>query len=116
MALEFAEKNEWLYIPAPGRLDSFNFDVTKTDLDQLVARCNQVAIDVSGAQFISIPMIKYLHGLAVGLAERGGRLALVGPSEKFKRQIGIFASPDPFVFLSADNWDRLVNTSAVGKA
>ncbi len=116
MALEFSEKNEWLYVPAPGRLDSFNFEATKKDLDDLCQRSSQIAFDVAGAHFVSIPMIKYLHSLALDLAKKGGRLALVGTTEKLKRQIGIFADTDPIMFISSDNWEKLTNTNLKGNA
>ncbi len=116
MALEHLEKNDWLYIPAPGRLDAFNFEVTKKEIDELCSRCTQIAFDVAGAQFVSIPMIKYLHALALDLTRKGGRLALVGTTEKLKRQISIFASTDPIMFLSTDSWEKMANTSLKGNA
>ncbi|MEQ1665126.1 MAG: hypothetical protein ABL927_07095 [Bdellovibrionales bacterium] len=50
------------------------------------------------------------------MSTRGGRLALVGPSEKLKRQIHIFASIESLTFFSQDRWDKLVNTSVQGNA
>lgn len=116
MALNFIEKNDWLYIPAPGRLDAFNFDQTKQFIEEVRPRTKQIAFDVREAHFVSLPMIKYLHGLALELSRAGGRLALVGTTEKLKRQISIYASTDPFVFMTNDSWQKLVNTNIEGQA
>ena len=116
MALETIKKLDWVYIPAPGRLDAFNFDHAKSELEQIASEQKQIAIDVSGAHFVSIPMIKFIHSLATDLARKGGRLALVGPSEKLKRQIHIFASLDPLMLFSQDSWEKLVNTALEGRA
>lgn len=116
MAIEVIQKSDWVYVPAPGRLDAFNFDTAKRELEHAASQARQIAIDVSGAHFVSIPMIKFIHSLASEMVRRGGRLALVGTTEKLKRQIHIFASLDPFVLYSQDNWDKLVNTSLEGHA
>lgn len=114
--MELIKKNDWLYIPAPGRLDAFNFENTRLELLQVAEFEKQIAIDVSGAHFVSIQMIKFIHTLAKDMSTRGGRLALVGPSEKLKRQIHIFASIESLTFFSQDRWDKLVNTSVQGNA
>ena len=116
MAIEIQSKSDWVYIPAPGRLDAFNFDLAKTEIEQAAGKSKQLAIDVSGAQFVSIPMIKFIDSLARELVKKGGRLAVVGATEKLKRQIAIFASHDPLIFISADGWEKLVNTSIEGRA
>ena len=116
MALDIVKKNDWYYVPAPGRLDAFNFELSKDRLEKLAKTTNQIAIDVSSAHFVSIPMIKLIHSLASELARKGGRLALVGTTEKLKRQIHIFASLDPFTFYSQDGWEKLVNTNVEGQA
>lgn len=116
MGLETIKKQDWLYIPAPGRLDAFNFDLTKSEMERLASLEKQIAIDVSGVHFVSIPMIKFIHSLARELARRGGRMALVGTTEKLKRQIHIFSSLDPFVLYSRSEWDDLVNTNLEGNA
>jgi anti-anti-sigma regulatory factor len=104
MAIEYVQKGDWVFIPAPSRLDSFNFESTKKDFEQIAAMANKIAIDVSTAHFISIPMIKFMHALAQDLAQKGGQVALVGPTEKLKRQIHIFASLEPFTLykINAD--------------
>jgi anti-anti-sigma factor len=92
MSIDFVQKNDWVYVPAPGRLDAFNFEAAKKELEDVARRTKQIAIDVSTVHFVSIPMIKFIHSLASEVARKGGRLALVGPTEKLKRQIHIFAS------------------------
>ncbi|OFZ12070.1 MAG: hypothetical protein A2Z20_07535 [Bdellovibrionales bacterium RBG_16_40_8] len=116
MAIEILQKGEWCYVPAPGRLDAFNFELTKSELERVAKDVSQIAIDVSGAHFISIPMIRFIHSLAGDLVRKGGRLALVGSSEKLKRQIHIFASLDKLVLFSNDNWEEMTNTSIEGHA
>lgn len=116
MSLDFVRKNDWYYVPAPGRLDAFNFELTKNRLEELSKSANKIALDVSSAHFVSIPMIKLIHSLASELARKGGRLALVGTTEKLKRQIHIFASLDPLTFYTQDGWDKIANTTLEGKA
>ncbi len=111
MALEVIEKKDWSYVPAPGRLDAFNFDLTKSELEALAAKAKQIAIDVSSAHFVSIPMIKFIDSLARDMVRRGGRLALVGPTEKLKRRIDTFASLDPLTLYSRANWNALVDSA-----
>ncbi len=89
---------------APGRIDAFNFAEAKAELVSAVADVNQVAYDVSGLQFMSLPMIQLLYKTAVELGQRGGRFALVGASEKIKRQFLIYASLDPFVCVTVDGF------------
>ena len=114
MNLETAKKSDWLYITAPGRLDAFNFEETKNAIESLALKEPNIAIDVSGAHFVSIAMIKFFHALASDLSRRGGRLALIGPTEKMKRQFHIFASLEPFTLYSQNSWDKLVNTNLEG--
>jgi anti-anti-sigma factor len=116
MAAQFTSNNDWFFVPAPGRLDAFNFEDTKRELEDAAKKTKQIAIDVSSVHFVSIPMIKFIHSLASEVARKGGRLALVGPTEKLKRQIHIFASLDPLVFYSQENWEKLVNTNLEGQA
>lgn len=116
MSIEIHKKNDWIYIPAPGRMDAFNFEIAKTEIEQAAGQARQLALDVSGAHFISIPMIKFIDSLAREMVRRGGRLALIGPTEKLKRQFRIFASLDPITLMTQDNWERLVNTSLEGNA
>lgn len=116
MGLEVIRKNEWVYVPAPGRLDAFNFELTKKELERVASESKQIALDVSSAHFVSIPMIKFIHSLANEMLRRGGCFALVGSSEKLKRQIHIFASLDPLVIYTQDDWNQLVNTGVEGHA
>ncbi len=108
MRLEVVRKKDWTYVPAPGRLDAFNFELTKSELEALAAEAKQIAIDVSSAHFVSIPMIKFIDSLARDMVRRGGRLALVGPTEKLKRRFDTFASLDPLTLYSRDRWQQLL--------
>lgn len=116
MGLEYKSQSEWIYIPAPGRLDSFNFEMASSEMIELARKTSQIALDVSNAQFISIPMIQFIHSLATSLQQKGGRFALVGPTEKLKRQFGIFASLEPLTVYSVDRWEHMVNTQFEGHA
>ncbi len=97
----------WSYLTAPGRIDAFNFAEAKAELVSAVADVNQVAYDVSGLQFMSLPMIQLLYKTAFELGQRGGRFALVGASEKIKRQFLIYASLDPFVCVTVDGFKEI---------
>jgi anti-anti-sigma regulatory factor len=106
MAFEVIHVQDWVYVPAPGRMDSFNFETTKRNLESLCQQTKRVALDVSAAHFVNIPMIRFLHEMAKDLNRAGGRLALVGPSEKLKRQFCIFASLDQVEVFSQEAWNK----------
>lgn len=116
MNLSYQQKKDWIYISAPGRWDAFNFNESKAEIENLANRHRQLAINVAEVQFISIPMIKLIHSIATSVSQKGGRLALVGATERMKRQFHIFASLDPLKLYSLDGWDKLVNVSLEGNA
>lgn len=77
------------------RIDSFNLDTFRSDIESKLAKGSQyLALDLSQTRFLSLPAIQLLGKWAEELVEKDGRLALVSPSEKLKRQIGIFSSLD----------------------
>lgn len=104
MSLMVEYKKKWLYIPAPGRWDAFNYDQSRQQLLDLSRQFQFIAIDVAELQFISIQMLKLIHEVAEGLANRGGRFALIGSTEKLKRQFHIFASLRPFTLFTPMQW------------
>lgn len=105
---------DWNYLLAPGRVDAFNFAEAKAELVSAATGAKQIAYDVSGLQFMCLPMIKLLYKTAVDLGQRGGRLALIGSTEKLKRQFLIYASLDPFLCLTVDGWSELAPQSGQG--
>ncbi len=116
MALETTERKDWTCVSAPGRWDAFNFEDTKTSIDTIVSTTNKFAINMSGIQFVNLPMIQYLYKVAVTLKDKGGALVIIGASEKLKKQFRIFASWDHLQFYSTDGWEKFVNTRQEGNA
>lgn len=93
--LEVRDMHGWALISLEERVDSFNYERVKTEIEALIAAGRtQVAVDLGRAKFLSVPSIKYLSTLADLLRSQGGQLALLCPSEKLKRQIDIYASLD----------------------
>lgn len=93
---EVKTERDWVVVAISGRIDSFNQDSFRGQVAKLVSEGKRrVAIDLSGAKFLSLPSIKWLTNLAFELKEKGGDLALVAASEKLKRQIDIYATLDP---------------------
>jgi len=116
VALQTTELKDWICVSAPGRWDAFNFVDSKTSIDSIVASTNKLAINMSGIQFVNLPMIQYLYKVAVTLRNKGGAMVIIGASEKLKKQIRIFASWDHLQFYSADGWEKFVNTNQEGHA
>ena len=95
-------KNEkgWNLIDVNGSIDSFNFNAFEADLKALTLKdSKRVAIALMRAKFVSLPAIKLIAGLATDVQQSGGQMALLGASEKLKRQIHIYASLEPLQVL-----------------
>ena len=94
-AFEVRKLSTWSVISVVDRVDSFNFDDLKAQVEKLVGRGeHHLVLDLEQAQFLSLPSIKYFADVAGRLVKEGGQFALLSPSEKLKRQINIFASLD----------------------
>ncbi|MCB0385430.1 MAG: STAS domain-containing protein [Bdellovibrionales bacterium] len=94
-AFEIRKLTTWTVIAVVDRVDSFNFDDLKSQLEKLLGRGEMhLVLDLEQAQFLSLPCIKYFAEVAGRLISGGGQFALLSPSEKLKRQINIFASLD----------------------
>jgi anti-anti-sigma regulatory factor len=96
------EKNGWWIQPLGERVDCFNQSSFKGDLEQKIESGNtKIALDLTQTRFLSFLAIKMLAKWADMLKERGGLLMLIGPSEKLKRQIGIYASLENMLVMKA---------------
>ncbi len=102
---------EWIYITPRARIDAFNFPESKAELISAASTVKQIAYDMSGLQFMCLPMIQLLYKTAKELGQRGGRLALIGSNEKMKRQFLIYASLDPFLCISIEEWKAMEPTA-----
>ena len=102
---------EWTYITPRARIDAFNFSEAKAELTSAALTVKQIAYDMSGLQFMCLPMIQLLYKTAKELGQRGGRLALIGSNEKLKRQFLIYASLDPFLWVSTEEWKSMEPTA-----
>ena len=92
---EVQKLTSWTVIAVVDRVDSFNFDLVKKQVEELLNQGERhLVFDLEQAQFLSLPSIKYLADVAKRLQTDGGQFALLSPSEKLKRQINIFASLD----------------------
>lgn len=106
MDIRTSMKNNWAYAAFPERIDAFNFQELKQALCDISRGSKLVAFDFSVTRFVSLPAIKHLHVLASDIVKSGGRVVLLAPTEKIKRQIDIFASIEPMtVFPTIDSWE-----------
>lgn len=93
------------------RVDAFNVDRFKESMGQICSSEKRVALDMRQVEFINFEAIKHIHQLAIQLEGSDGELALVGPTEKLKRQVSLFASLDPIRIFSRREWDEMSKVS-----
>jgi len=108
MVVEYSDLDFGVLVNVKERVDAFNFDEAKARFTQAYELGRKfMAIDLTQAPFLSLQSIKFIHSLAVELEGRGGRLALIGPGQKIKRQIDIFASLDPIdIWPDQSQWQQ----------
>ncbi|MCB0414354.1 MAG: STAS domain-containing protein [Bdellovibrionales bacterium] len=96
-------KEGWEVVNIEERVDSFN-QQTVIDKIQMLLKKNKakIVLNMHQVHFISLPVIKFLSETAKELRTHEGSLALVGISEKLKRQIGIYASLDNLMFCRSE--------------
>src|SRR5690348_6443539 len=110
MGFETRDLEDWVVILITDRLDAFNCEAL-TELAKTLLERGQfkMAFDLAQTEFISIPGIKFLASLADEVVQRGGDFALLGPSEKIKRQIHIFATTHSMrLYRSEREWRSAV--------
>lgn len=96
MTVDIEKKSDWVFVTLPGRVDAFNFERVKQDMEEVLKASKKLALDFSGAQFVSFPMIRYIHEKAALMrGQNNGQIILLSASEKIKRQFRIYASLDP---------------------
>ncbi|MCB9025549.1 MAG: STAS domain-containing protein [Bdellovibrionaceae bacterium] len=108
MSIEVSKNKSWVIFLIKDRLDESNFKEFTSEMDKIVQEKSNpnIALQMSEIEFLSLPTIKYFSVIAEGLVKKGGKFALVGVSEKIKRQIDIFASLKPMlVFRSEEDWE-----------
>lgn len=89
------DSKNWFFYHFGERVDAFNEDDLKRQiLEGFEEGRTHLALDLQRTRFLSLPFIKFLSQLSEDLHAKQGRLVLVSPSEKLKRQIGIFGNPD----------------------
>ncbi len=81
----------------PERVDSFNFEGFVAEIETRLASAKEpVTLNMNDTRFISLPFIKKLAQMAHNERSAGRVLRLLNPSEKVKKQIGIFADLNLF--------------------
>ena len=91
-------KNGWWIQPLGERVDYFNQSTLEGDLEGMIEKGHkQIALDLTQTRFLSFVCIKMMAKWADMLKAQGGHLMLIAPTEKIKRQIGIFASLENMV-------------------
>lgn len=80
----------WKAFAISGRIDAFADRQVIQSIQEAVSETDRVALDLSGTDFLSLPMLTFLTQLNQKLGQKGGRLALLHPSHNVRRQIEIF--------------------------
>jgi len=97
---------QWGVFEIPERVDAFNFEDFSEQLISYIANKGPwVALDFSNTGFLSFNAIRFISEKADELLGNGGSLAIVGPTEKLKRQISIFATLENVIV--AESVERL---------
>ncbi len=91
---------EWILVVAKSRVDSFSNGILEARIAKLIEEGAQfIAIDLRTTRFLSLAAIRYLVTIGHQLAERGGYLGLVGPSDKTKRHFEIYGQIDHMILI-----------------
>lgn len=106
MTLDVSVFLDWILLRFPDRVDALNIHGMINAVEAELSKDRRIAFDMRQVQFINLQALKYLHEVAVELNQSGGRVALVGPSEKLKRQFTLFAALEPFKIISSFEWAR----------
>lgn len=92
------EMNGWVIQRLGERIDSFNQGEFKSEMDKVLEKgALQVALDLQNTKFLSFPCIQLIVTWANQLRNQGGKMMLIAPSEKLKRQIFIYGSLDHLI-------------------
>lgn len=98
------EMNGWIIQRLGERIDSFNQDEFKSDMEGVLEKgALLVALDLQNTKFLSFPCIQMIVAWAGRLRSQGGRMMLIAPSEKLKRQIFIYGSLDHLIVTKAQD-------------
>lgn len=92
------EKDGWFIHRMGERIDSFNQNEFNAKIEQAYGQGHRkIALDLQHTKFLSLPSIKMIVDWGERLRAGSGEMLLIAPSEKLKRQIGIFGSMDQLV-------------------
>ena len=92
------DKNGWFIERLGERIDSFNQNEFRAKIEQIFEQGHRkIALDLQQTKFLSLPSIRIIVDWAERLRRQGGDMLLIAPSEKLKRQIGIFGSLDRII-------------------
>ncbi|MEZ4872000.1 MAG: hypothetical protein R2827_07105 [Bdellovibrionales bacterium] len=95
------KSGQWGIYEVPKRVDAFNFEDFSEQLKNYVnTKGPWVALDCSTTTFLSLIAIKFISEQADILVGKNGGMAIIGPTEKLKRQISIYATLDNIMVVS----------------
>lgn len=98
---ESNQKLTWAEVFVPSRIDAFTFKEFKNQVEEKLSSGEKfLAMNFTDTEFLSLLTIKFIISVAEELLNSKGQMALVGVSEKLKRQIGIYASIEPILVVS----------------
>ena len=97
MKIQQGKLEETLLLTIDGRVDSFTFDVFKQRLGAILKENpGSICLNIDSVDFLSLPTIKYIDGLAVKIKEDGGEMVIVGGNDKTRRHLEIYGDTDNF--------------------
>jgi len=94
--LEAITRPGWVGLKISGRVDAFNDRQIIQSFERSIGSSRFIALDLSGCEFLSLQMLKYLSEINRNLGRNGGELGLVRPNHNVRRQIEIFLGTKNF--------------------
>jgi len=118
MAVKIKDESGWLTVSIDGRVDAFNFESVVNNVSSAID-CGHahVMLDLTFTKFLSLKAIKFFADIADKVSCLGGKLVLVGASEKLKYQISTYASLDAMeIVRSGKDWQDYRQSETIDQA
>jgi anti-anti-sigma factor len=84
---------EWVTVPVLSRVDAFSHRSLQESIEEFRRKgCHHFILDFTSSRFISVQSIRYCVETANSLYAAGGKLVLLGCSERIKKHFEVYGS------------------------
>lgn len=90
--MKITTHSKWTICHLEGRIDAFCDQFVTDNLKAELTEKKYLAVELSGADFLSLNMIRSLVSLKVQAVEAGGDLILLSPTSGVRRHLEIYAN------------------------